>query len=85
VFNVQIDETIYDLSFGWLGFFAVMGTMFSVIIRGDLPNFLGSIVFNAFYLPFVHFSGKVDEPHDWLNKGAVTDAIKIIHRRRIPG
>jgi membrane protein DedA with SNARE-associated domain len=39
-------------------FFAVMEYMFSVIIRGDHSNFLGSISFNAIYLTFVYFSSK---------------------------
>ena len=49
--------TIYILV--GLVFFAVMEYMFSVIIRGDLSNFLGSIIFNAFYLTIGYFSSKV--------------------------
>ena len=42
-----------------LVFFAVTEYMFSVIIRGDHSNFLGSIVFNTIYLTFVFFSSKL--------------------------
>ncbi|MFA5992568.1 MAG: hypothetical protein WC796_02600 [Candidatus Pacearchaeota archaeon] len=42
-----------------LVFFAVMEFMFSVLIRGDLSNFFGSIVFNLVFVIFVFFSSKL--------------------------
>jgi len=42
-----------------LVFYAVMEYMFSVIIRGDYSNFLGSIIFNTIYLAVVYFSSKI--------------------------